>query len=358
MTGGVGNFLRLLCEIAPPSLNLEIFVNGRRSGERTYLDKIVRLVGDYFRFALELINGSRRLVHFNPSLDCRSFPREIMFMLMAALWGRPFIVFFRGWDWEAYEKYLLGRGYIAYLCRFVLRKSCHIIVLSEDFKVALGRVFLNLPVTILTTMFDGRLIEFDTEKHYNKICILFMSRFLPAKRGDQVLVAFERFAKDYSDAKLIMAGDGPDIERLYEICEAMEIGADRVEFTGYVEGAEKAALLARSNVFVLPTEHPEGLPNALLEAMGAGIIPLVTQAGGTFEAIDNGTYGICLPNSSAEHIIAGLYSIVNDPAASQAWSSKIKTYAWSRFEASIVCKKIYSLYSHFNSETVSELDRN
>ena len=55
----------------------------------------------------------------------------------------------------------------------------------------------------------------------------------------------------------------------------------------------------RAGVFVLPS-YREGLPNALLEAMAAGLPVIATRAGGAPEVLDEDGIGILLDPHDSE----------------------------------------------------------
>jgi glycosyltransferase involved in cell wall biosynthesis len=75
--------------------------------------------------------------------------------------------------------------------------------------------------------------------------------------------------------QVVIAGEGPEGERLRQL--ARELGASNVHFTGYVPDADKWALLALAQAFVLPSALPaEAYGVSLLEAMCSGL-PLVTS---------------------------------------------------------------------------------
>ena len=74
------------------------------------------------------------------------------------------------------------------------------------------------------------------------------------------------------DATWTIIGDGPDGAAL----RAAWPESASVRYLGALTNAETIARLADHDVFVLPT-RVEGLPVALLEAMGCGVVPVVSN---------------------------------------------------------------------------------
>jgi glycosyltransferase involved in cell wall biosynthesis len=105
---------------------------------------------------------------------------------------------------------------------------------------------------------------------------LFLSR-LQASKGPELLCRAWAAARPANEHHLLIAGPGEAAYAAHLRRVAREIGiGDRVHFLGMTTGKRKAAALRASSFFVLPSES-EGLSNAILEAMAAGLVPIVTE---------------------------------------------------------------------------------
>ena len=118
---------------------------------------------------------------------------------------------------------------------------------------------------------------------------------------------------------LALVGDGPQRRALEE--QAAQLKID-VRFLGTRTDVE--SLLARAYVVVLPSLH-EGMSNAVMEAMAAGLPVVATEVGGTGELLRG--RGLLVPPSDAEALADGLGRVLGDPAlavrlgtAARAWS--------------------------------------
>lgn len=76
---------------------------------------------------------------------------------------------------------------------------------------------------------------------------------------------------------LTLAGDGNALPEAMRFVEQHGL-ASHVRFAGWVDEAAKRALLQSCDMFVLPS-WSEGLPNAMIEAMSAGLACVVTRVG-------------------------------------------------------------------------------
>lgn len=123
-------------------------------------------------------------------------------------------------------------------------------------------------------------------KAEGKRILLYLSRIHPKKNVLATLEGFLAAAADHPDWCFVIAGWGPDdyLATLKECAAASRFG-DRVHFQGSVYGAEKTALLAASDAFVLAS-HSEGFPMAVLEALAYELPVAMTRACNLHAAFD------------------------------------------------------------------------
>ena len=77
-------------------------------------------------------------------------------------------------------------------------------------------------------------------------------------------------------------------------------------YLGVQNHNQKKEIFTKSHVFILPSFF-EGLPNALLESMSYGVVPIVTSVGSIGEVVENYKNGIIVPKYNhkkiSDHII-------------------------------------------------------
>jgi glycosyltransferase involved in cell wall biosynthesis len=112
------------------------------------------------------------------------------------------------------------------------------------------------------------------------------------------------------DTRLVIAGDGPEAERLEQCATALGIRS-RVTFKGPVFGEAKVQLLATADVALLPS-YSEGLPYALLEAMAAGVPVLATPVGAIPDVVSEGLHGCLVPPRDPAAIAEALARMAGD----------------------------------------------
>jgi len=93
--------------------------------------------------------------------------------------------------------------------------------------------------------------------------------------------------------QFLIAGDGPQRESLEKEAAALNLNCS-VRFVGRVSHAEMPDLLARAEIYV-STALYDGTSVSLLEAMAAGLFPIVTEIPANLEWIDHGRNGFLVP---------------------------------------------------------------
>lgn len=135
---------------------------------------------------------------------------------------------------------------------------------------------------------------------------------LSANKAPDVLLQAGRILKDRGiPFHLIFCGDGPLRTQLEQDVKKFEL-TSQVEMRGWVVGDELVQALWEANVFVLPT-HSEGMPNALLEAMAAGLPVITTRVSSIPEIVTEGENGFLVQPGSALELADAMQRMMYDP---------------------------------------------
>jgi glycosyltransferase involved in cell wall biosynthesis len=138
-----------------------------------------------------------------------------------------------------------------------------------------------------------------------------VARLVRQKGYDLLLDAFARVAPQAPDWALDIVGDGPLRAELERRAERLGIAA-QVVFRGYQ--SDPFPLLYGASVFVLASRF-EGMPNAMLEAMGCALAVVVTDASpGPLELIRDGDTGLVSPAGDASALADAMLRLVEDGA--------------------------------------------
>lgn len=343
--GGVVTFAETLKAHLKDCDVTALWVGSHQNHRETPFQLIKRLCITPLKILQQLRRQHYDLLHINPSLNPKSLFRDGFVLLLLRLTGySPVLVYFHGWR-SSVTRIIRRTPGLRQGFAWLLNGTDRILVLSPDFKTELESLGVRSDKILFTrTMFDGAalknaLVPATPERR----SILFMSRFERTKGVYELIDAFGRIASAFPDVDLIMAGDGPENKALQARVQLRKLNG-RVFFPGYVGGEEKSRLLQNATIYALPTYFPEGMPIALLEAMGAGKALLTAKAGSIRHIVSDPENGVILDTVTADSVEAGLRKMLGDRDYCAQTSERNRAYAWERFEAGVVTAEIEALY--------------
>ena len=143
-----------------------------------------------------------------------------------------------------------------------------------------------------------------------EIAIACVGRLHRQKGLVHLLGAFHALLQAHPTARLLLAGDGPERAALEGTVGTLRLG-HFVRFLGTI--ADPWSLLAAADMFVLPSLY-EGMPNALLEAMAAGLPAVATAVGTVPEMVVDGREALVVPPGDAGALARALAGLAAGPA--------------------------------------------
>lgn len=176
--------------------------------------------------------------------------------------------------------------------------------------------------------------------------LLFAARLSHGQKGVFDLPEIDRRLAEAGVAvRWTVAGEGPDGPALRESWK--RIGDDRVRFLGRLTNAEVYALFRDHDVLVLPT-RAEGFPVALLEAMGAGLVPVVSAIeSGVPEVVEPGRTGLTPPVGDVGGFARAIGSLANDREALEEMSRAARRTVAERFDVRARTADYEALFGRF-----------
>lgn len=142
--------------------------------------------------------------------------------------------------------------------------------------------------------------------------IVATARLVEWKGLDGIIRAVALLKKKYPDVRAVIAGDGPEEEKLKTLARELSV-ADHITFTGRVSRAETWHLRKSSEVYVLNSTY-EGLPHTALTSFAARIPMVATDIPGTNEAVYNEESGLLVPAGDDQALADAIARLFDDPA--------------------------------------------
>lgn len=160
--------------------------------------------------------------------------------------------------------------------------------------------------------------------------ILWMGRFVPEKRVEDLIAAFRRLPHG---VRLVLAGEVEPGDGYVQRLQALAAGDARILFPGGLYGRAKAEALSLAGAFVLPSEL-EGFPIALLEAMRYGLPVLASDIPENLEAVTPDVNGLAFRQGDADALGARLAWLLDHPESARALGHRAardaEAYDWER----------------------------
>lgn len=168
--------------------------------------------------------------------------------------------------------------------------------------------------------------------------VLFLSRLHPKKGLEILIESWARVKEEHSDWRLLLAG--PDEEgyltKLQKMVTSLGLEKD-VHFLGLVTGELKAALFQSASIFVLPS-FSEGVPTAVIEAMGYGL-PVVVTPGCHLPEVNNSNAGLEV-EPTLVGVTNGLLTLIENSAMRQEMGQNAEKLAQSEFDEQKVAEDL------------------
>jgi glycosyltransferase involved in cell wall biosynthesis len=204
--------------------------------------------------------------------------------------------------------------------------------------IASGIADLDAPATTFT--------RDDTRRRLNvpegAPVALFAGRLAPQKAVDVLLKAIDVLSHVRPDLITLIAGDGPQRDRLEEMARAFDlVDTGRARFLGHRDDVPD--LIEACDLLVLPSRF-EGLPNVVLEAMQRGKAVVATAAPGTTEIVSDGETGLLVPLDNPTELARAIRRVIEGPDLARSLGAAGRDRVASSFRADAMIQRFADLY--------------
>ena len=138
--------------------------------------------------------------------------------------------------------------------------------------------------------------------------VIFVGRLIQSKGCDLLQETLIRLARRRLELRAAVVGEGPMRETMAAAFSAAGV-SQNIEMPG--QRNDVHAWMAQSRVFLL-TSPTEGLSIALLEAMCAGAVPVVSDVGELGDVVRNGETGFLVSSRRPDEYEARVLEVLND----------------------------------------------
>jgi len=123
-----------------------------------------------------------------------------------------------------------------------------------------------------------------------------------------LISAFATLCKTENNLKLVIAGEGDQIEKLIELSKKLKL-EEKIIFVGYIKNAFLYASIYDIATLV---SQIEGFPNSIVEYLAVGKAVVVTNVGGNSEIIKDNYNGFLVPFNDENALVEKIKILLND----------------------------------------------
>ncbi|PYT00117.1 MAG: hypothetical protein DMF63_09115 [Acidobacteria bacterium] len=279
------------------------FKAGRKDGEKLGLGWLISQakLPSAFRGAIDTARPD--VIHINTALEPKAIVRDAMLARYAKKY--PLVVHVHGGQFAVDEKL---PWWMEKAANYLLGAASRIIVLSDGDAESLSRWAPARKFSVLPNAIDTEAFP-DADRPWGKKSIVFIGRLHEPKGLSEIVESCRLLKEQGFKFNFVCYGVGPDKEEFLR--RMIEIMGDEFHYGGVVSGAEKVKALSTADIFLLPSRF-EGLSLALLEAMAAGCVPVVSARGSMPRVVVDGRNGFLIEPGDITQIVGRLKFLLSE----------------------------------------------
>jgi glycosyltransferase involved in cell wall biosynthesis len=221
-------------------------------------------------------------------------------------------------------------------CRLVYPHADLVTVLTENVLAPFGQMVPRMPrVAVMPNPLPDALFEARRARapQDGRKRLISVGRLHEQKQYDVLIAAFAALADVFTEWDLWIWGDGPERAKLETQISDRGLSG-RVFLPGKTDSPWEE--MAGAEIFALSSRF-EGLPMALMEAMGLGVAAIAFDCrSGPRELMRSGSDGILVPAGDVDAMVQGLRQLVSDDVLRAELGGKAAHSIRSRYSLRVV----------------------
>lgn len=286
----------------------EHFEAGRKDGEAAGAGWIARQAALPFRFFGRIRSFKPDLVHLNTAFIPLAIMRDAALAASARIAGCPVLLHVHGGPLVAGN---FTNPVVRTAAEKLLQLSAAVVVFSDAEAKQIVDRFPGTNIKILPNAVPLPEIP-ERQSSSPARTIIFFGRLNRSKGLDHIVAACRSLREQGFAFRYVCCGAGPE---MISFCSQMSsvLGGD-FDYRGVVKGQDKWKVLSEADVFFQPSRD-EGLPIALLEAMAAGCVPVMSASGAVADVIEDGRNGFLIEAGNTQQTVGKLKFLLSEGPA-------------------------------------------
>ncbi|MBD2336438.1 glycosyltransferase family 4 protein [Calothrix sp. FACHB-156] len=344
--GGIATVEKLIIK----SINADIQVQHITShDEGSIIHRLIVFTKAFIKLIWCLSIQKIALVHIHLS-DGGSVLRKAILLIVAAIFGKPVLMHAHGAEFHVtYSKLPV---WAQKSVSWIFRQSQGFIVLSNTWKdYYVSNLGLNPKQVIVMPNPTEIPAQIPHRTNSSQLNLVFCGRVGQRKGAFDLIEAFAKLPdsqKAYTH--LILAGDG-EISKAQDLAASLNL-KEKVTFLGWINATQMNQLLSQANIFVLPS-YNEGLPMAILEAMGWGLPIIATPVGGIPELIFQKQNGLLVSPGNILELSQAIELLIADESLRISLGNVARSNV-EKFDIRNYCHHLAQIYYSISNFEITE----
>jgi glycosyltransferase involved in cell wall biosynthesis len=339
---GISTIVRTIINNNKSSNRFIHFRVGKKDNESKEIRWVWRQVVLVPQLLYTILKKKIHVLYLNTDLTRPSIIRDF-FLLVAARYGlrKKVVLHIHGGHFLMMPP---AKGSLfLWMIKSMFKNADLCIVLSEIEKVSIetnyGRICVVLPNAI-----EVREINEDEKDFHGKMRIIFLGRIVTSKGIHVIADAMRNLEAEFSQFDFHIYGTGPELDTFLEKLKTV----DRLnyQYNGIVKGSQKWKALEQSHIFLLPSLFGEGLPIAMLEAMGRGCVPVVSDDASICTVVKDSVNGSVVTKGDTEGLAGTIRRLLQNRTQLKQMSIVAKSTIKERYD---IDKYLIHLNKYCNS---------
>jgi glycosyltransferase involved in cell wall biosynthesis len=186
--------------------------------------------------------------------------------------------------------------------------------------------------------------------------VTFAGRLVRKKGVDVLLRAFARVRAELPQARLVIAGDGPEMPALGKLLTELAL-TNSVTMCGHLTRAKMDEQFRGSWLQVVPSRYQEPFGMVAAEAMMRGVAVVASRVGGLSEIVSDGETGLLVAPEDADDLAQALLRLLNNRASAEKMGRAARDRACRYFSQDDYVTRFLEIFEQIIRQRQGSADR-
>lgn len=252
-------------------------------------------------------------------------------LIAAKVFGKPSILNYRSGEAQDHFRRWKSAAPTARLAKRIIVPSGYLVDVLQEFELVAEPIHNSVDLAKYRFRERGPCRPF----------FLANRNFAPLYNVSCALRAFRIVQDQHPDARLVVAGDGAERDKLHALAAELEL--ENVEWVGQVRPERMVELYDQADVY-LNSSSIDNMPNSIVEAYACGLPVVSTDAGGIPYIVEHERTGLLAPVDDHEALGAAALRVLADVELAKGLSRRGRAKCEAEFTWDTVTQEWIDLY--------------